>query len=535
MTMTIMIQLIIGVTVAWSAPAGKKTLNSFKELETYLQGSGASPSLDGFLDKVAKDYPGTLENFALVYASRSLQNASPEFPRVIAYGQGFDINSAAFTGIVLTFTGDPAKADYNSMEVMSVDDGKRIQLAEVRFPGTSGAPKIEKNPARCVACHGERSRPIWDSYPVWPGAYGSEEDQIDARSEELANFVQLQAKFGKPGRYKNLKLHAQKVDTPYGKSYAFGVGAPNEDLGLELDQFADRDIVDDLRRRPNFDALKYAFLGAAGRCFENGTGGWFSTSAETAMGLDFNQVKSVTLADITGNEIYKTRRFFNIHGNPVPADGGKLRSIDPQQRADSVRYASLLAGDDMRTWSKSFSPRAFSFATRGLDNVFFVLYDQLKSDKTVADAVKYEGPLDPQVDCQKLAPANQAAVTDAVARQIGAGMPAMIADLTSDGIARQATVLRCISCHTDPLRGPDGKPVLPAPGQPPFIPFDEPMVLGRMLAANGGALANEMIKRVTAPAGDPGRMPKAPFPPLTASEQAAVTELIKVLAADGGP
>ena len=44
------------------------------------------------------------------------------------------------------------------------DEGRRIPVFS------------ELNPPACRDCHGDDPRPIWDAYPVWPGAYGEVDD-----------------------------------------------------------------------------------------------------------------------------------------------------------------------------------------------------------------------------------------------------------------------------------------------------------------------------------------------------------------------
>jgi hypothetical protein len=111
----------------------------------------------------------------------------------------------------------------------------------------------------------------------------------------------------------------------------------------------------------------------------------------------------------------------------------------------------------------------------------------------------------------------------------------MTADLASDGIDQQQVILRCMSCHTDPLLDPEGNPTTPAAGQAPYFPLQKPADFGRLVRDDEGALAAKIIAAIMAAPGDEGRMPKAPRAPLTHDEQGALKDLVKILNAGEGP
>jgi hypothetical protein len=108
-------------------------------------------------------------NFALVYDSRSPFRAdiSRRYPRVILF-----TDDARF---ILSFTGDPRRPDRDLIETMSFDDAAATFRLEAHL-----LPAAERSGWRppasalnCAGCHGADARPIYDSYPLWPGFYGS--------------------------------------------------------------------------------------------------------------------------------------------------------------------------------------------------------------------------------------------------------------------------------------------------------------------------------------------------------------------------
>ncbi len=135
--------------------------------------------------------------YTLIYRSRSLQDASEKNPRVLLFSEN---------GLVLSFNGDPLQKNYNKIEVLSPsDDGSQISMKEIDFSG--GRPIVHNNPVSCTKCHRVDSRPIWDSYAIWPGVFGSFDDIFSEKTsppqEKLAFNNWLKAKESHP-RYQKL-------------------------------------------------------------------------------------------------------------------------------------------------------------------------------------------------------------------------------------------------------------------------------------------------------------------------------------------
>ena len=139
-------------------------------------------------------------HYALVFASRSLQGASFESPRVILFGP-----DARF---VVAFGGDPNQRGYNVLETMEFNDRSgQFLLREFEFQShASGAAPVlisEPNPSRCQRCHGTPARPVWDSHPLWPGVYG-ERYNASLSIEEQVGIRQFLARQGADARYRHL-------------------------------------------------------------------------------------------------------------------------------------------------------------------------------------------------------------------------------------------------------------------------------------------------------------------------------------------
>jgi hypothetical protein len=199
--------------------------------------------------------------YVLVYASRSLQGATPEFPRVILFG--FDAK------FIIAFAGHPDLAGYDSMETIEFDDpSKRFLFREIQFPSDdikgkqTGLQPIfsETNPRLCKNCHRQDLRPNWDNYPGWPGVFGSKDDVMPDREKQSYESFMAQ-KFQKQGRYRFLE-NAQNYpdDSPYIDYY--GWKRPNLQLSSLLSGLNSQANARALGENPKLKPFRYAMLAA---------------------------------------------------------------------------------------------------------------------------------------------------------------------------------------------------------------------------------------------------------------------------------
>lgn len=142
--------------------------------------------IDDFLSQLPENYR---RHFSLVHRSFSIQQATPQSPRVILYGPD--------AKIMLTFN---AGKDTNGKELVG---GNSIEIIEwntaqktwdfSELKAENNTFKYEKNPGKCVACHAGTPKPadfsqaqlykgflkpIFPQYPFWPGFYGSVNDIV---------------------------------------------------------------------------------------------------------------------------------------------------------------------------------------------------------------------------------------------------------------------------------------------------------------------------------------------------------------------
>ena len=157
--------LTMALLAAAVAVSGVKAQSSsiMDRIEEILS-SGTVRSVEDLLRVLSRDREFT--DYALMYRSRGLQNASFRSPRAIV--------SFPEEGFVLAFNGDG-----DQIEIMEFDDVNRaFNFYEVSLTG--GLPTItDPNPRKCRECHGLYDpRPLWDSYDLWPGMYGGDANFI---------------------------------------------------------------------------------------------------------------------------------------------------------------------------------------------------------------------------------------------------------------------------------------------------------------------------------------------------------------------
>lgn len=129
-------------------------------------------SVESFIDQLPKEY---LSSFAMMRQSKSRHVSSLEYPRIISYG-----NDSSTMIAISTHPEDPA---INEVEVVFFDESDyqwKFFLANF----SSSNPQFFDATTTCGRCHGNPARPIWGSYPDWPGALGDSANGEGAIIEE---------------------------------------------------------------------------------------------------------------------------------------------------------------------------------------------------------------------------------------------------------------------------------------------------------------------------------------------------------------
>jgi cytochrome c553 len=179
--------------------------------------------------------PQLLDNFTLVYETRGPQrDVDPLHPRVILFGGD--------ARLLLAFTGGP---DRDVLDVIHYREAARsFELERFVLPAAARRdPELARvaqsngrpDPVECLGCHGSDPHPIFDSYRLWPGFYGSARDRLYEGSMELTSYRTFLRE--KAGIYRALHFAPDAEVSPYALDSS-GVAAddfaPNMRLGMAL-------------------------------------------------------------------------------------------------------------------------------------------------------------------------------------------------------------------------------------------------------------------------------------------------------------
>lgn len=246
----------LALSSSFSAHAESFTFSNIEKI-IGLNGANSIPDLISHLPEELR------ENYTLMHESRSLHGASPKNPRAILFTRD--------GRFILTFNGDPALRGYETIETMEFKgDRNSFEFRQIDFSGSK--PKIsEANPKLCKSCHGHSPKPIWESYPNWAGAFGSNHDSFLA-GPEFDGFVTYVQSYESHERYKHLIRHTDlSVNFPYQppeeKAEQHRL-RPNNRLGKFLMRLQAKHIAQEVLESPFFKARKNLVLGWLIGCSE---------------------------------------------------------------------------------------------------------------------------------------------------------------------------------------------------------------------------------------------------------------------------
>jgi hypothetical protein len=345
--------MLLIASLASGALAGGEEPLSFEWLKKLIADNQVK-SIEDLLPKLPAELRS---NFVLMYESRSLQAATPAQPRIIL--------SSKDGKFVLTVAGKADGANSQLVEVMAYNpETRKFGFNSVTFEGGAGA-RFEENPAKCKGCHSAALHPNWDTYPRWPGAYGSE--HFTPNDRELANYRKFLAESADKGRYKAL------VDIPRAEGSSLRPGIPdfyhelserNVRFTTALSELNFERIWEEIKSLPRYSRYRAALLAA----FYDSANFLDFVPPEDRIRLrdEYLKARKQTDAAIKAYDAKVAGRQVALTGEPI-ADTyshnmSKVGFDQPQSRLAKVRAILEEMGGSMENWAMTREAGSYAFA-----------------------------------------------------------------------------------------------------------------------------------------------------------------------------
>ena len=480
---------ILGSTLVVNA-ASAQTSFTFQSLQDLI----ATRQLHS-IEALLPALPAELRShYVLVFASRSLQGASLESPRVILFGKD--------ARLIITFNGEPGQRGYDSLETLEFDPGSNtFRLREIRFGGDAPPGISAANPQECGACHDAPARPIWDTPPSWPGVYG-ERYGAGLSAQELRGMREFLARQSDHPRYQSLLGASALLDrstyvTDARSSYdGRTVEPPNEQLSALLASLNVKSILGQLAGQPGFSAHLDALLAAAadscGPIVD-----FYPASMHDSISQEYQQFVAATVGATERQQQLKSARHGSRsearHGLAAPTQLTALRFVAEHSLHTSTQHWTLAF--ERGTYDLSAPPGALSF-----EQALFNWVATGDRELRTTAAFRTYGPHDSY--CEHLKLRSRASLEGwyrahpAGGQQVGNALTHG-AEPAGAGAALAPDLLRtCVACHNGRVG--------------PSIPFADPVALRLRLQSGHyphGNLLDEILYRLS-PAAGSDRMPR---------------------------
>jgi hypothetical protein len=493
--------------VAGTAVASEPT---FETLQSLMERDDLK-TVESLLAALPGDYRS---HFSLMFASRSLQQASFTDPRVVLFGTD--------AKLLITFNGNPSQRGYETLETAQFNEStNRFEFREIVFPerADSGSVQISAvNPERCLQCHGEPARPIWDSPPLWPGAYG-ERYGSNLSALERAGLIRFLNEQPSHPRYRQLlgvtRFAYRGTYVPDARGQYDGIRRepPNAELSALLNALNMRMIAAELKAADGYTRYRYALLGAAeGNCgvLEDFLPSTQQARVETGL-MEFRESSESANQRELQSKAQRTRADTAI---PLPLTEFIRR---PTELIDLRYIAEAGLGVPTLNWTLALEKSTYDFTTP--DTGTAALATLLRADLTAADPLLSElhGQREYSADdryCRYLQRRSRESLTS---ETVILAHPATAGSSEQEALIRSPELLlqRCAACH--------------GAGAAPPVPFDRPDQLASWLhkPARHGELIDEILFRIAPEAGSQ-RMP--PSIVLTPTEREVISKFLLDLA-----
>jgi hypothetical protein len=317
-------------------------------------------SIDQFIPYLPKEYR---ENYVLMFQSQSAQYASERHPRIISFGGD--------SSFIMAFTGDPKQPGFQRMEMIQFrEKPSKFDFKEIVFDPQNKKVNFVENPQSCKNCHRTDSRPNWEPYNLWRGAYFGVDNYITKGTREWDAYNDYLKNSATKGRYQYFKELLHDGSTPKGDDYVRG-SEGNRTFGEGVFDLNRQRLARKLISHPDFPALKYAIMGAALNCKN------IEDFIPKDQQQEFKLERSTFLQDTVKFMRAENEERRNLSRTPpgvtrhgISTDIIELEYYDRDVETSykkqldvivSLRYLLENRGMSSSDWSTSFNPKLLSF------------------------------------------------------------------------------------------------------------------------------------------------------------------------------
>jgi hypothetical protein len=184
------------------------------------------------VEDLLRALPGwLLASHVLVESTRTDHPASVEHPRLLLFGSD--------ARLLMALGSDPEDPEREVVDLAELEESGFWKFRSIDF--RTSPPTLSSDDGACTRCHADPPRPIWGSYPSWPGMFGAEHDRVTAAQAQRLNA--LRADPGASDRFFALGLPApfgggdweegDLVRLP-GRAYAYANTVFNLELGAAV-------------------------------------------------------------------------------------------------------------------------------------------------------------------------------------------------------------------------------------------------------------------------------------------------------------
>lgn len=324
-----------------------------------------------------------LSRHVTAYFSHAVQSASGSNPLITVFGEDGHF--------MMNFNGSPSQRGYKNLEVIqyrkSDDEKVEFEFRDIVFPENDEGEVFvsRKNPVKCMGCHGNNPKPLWDSWTLWPGKFGSD-SVFEAPNEE--KYVDQFRGNSEKGRYKYLPKKAHSpIKTAWGYKYSHNLSNLMMDEAIE--SLMAQKIAADIKTMHG----KYRLQALAAVSCSGDIALFFNEEAKNdfRFGYDFLESDTVKrsvyeakrrihlqehlVGDIQGRYVY-----FDKIGLKIRNDLFAGRNIDFQRTAKLRYVIENTSNFDMSAWFTPFNNGKDSYSIQRMGLVELMLWQELISE-----------------------------------------------------------------------------------------------------------------------------------------------------------